>query len=190
MKWANCYLICMHPQNPTILNSSLQYIQRYNLPQNQCFSLIPAVRSPNSFTTLSNNSLSNVRLIDKLIIVAHGSENSVHNFDPKSMAELLARNGLTTAGLIAFKACNVGKGDYLRQFHNECVMVRMEIGWYIAYKQTAATSNGRELVTKLDYFLDFLGLRYLFGLKNTDDKRVRVYEGNADFQNLASHRYS
>ena len=187
MKWNNAYMLCLHPTNGVIRSSAIQWKDRYNLPINQCFSLLPGPHLSGNFTLLGQNSLNNITLADKLMIFAHGNAGSVHTYDPPALADLLANNGLTQAGLISFKACNVGSGNFLNQFHNACVLKGMEIGWYIGYRGTTATIGGHEYVTVIDAFL--MPGRRLLGLKDMDHNRVRVYQGNAVVRVTESSRY-
>lgn len=194
MKWVQAHLLCLHIKNEVIRKSALAWKKRYDIPRNRCYSLIPPVQWGNDFCLLQQNSLAQVGPGDKLIIVAHGSESSVHGYDPEALAELLANNGLQHAGLIAFKACLVGKGNYLDVFRNECVIQGMQIGWFNGYKDKVATIGGHEFVDKTH---DYDSLPFLFRLigfsgraKDEDAKRVKVVRGNVALVNTASSRYS
>jgi len=190
MKWTQAHLLCLHIKNKVIRDSALAWKKRYDIPRNRCYSLLPPVQWGNDFCLLQQNSLAQVGADDKLMIVAHGSEASVHSFDPEKLAKLLANNGLQHAGLIPFKACLVGKGGYLDTFHNECVMQHMQIGWYIGYKRETATMGGHEIVTTFDLLLSAVGLRGLFGAKDKDAKRVKVVQGNVILVKAGSSRYT
>jgi len=188
MKWNGAVILNLDPGEWVICDSAKAWKDRYGVLDNRCFADGVA---QDGFTLVSNNCLANpvCQLGTKLIVCAHGNAQRIHNYTPEEFADdLYDRLGLREAGLIAFKACEIGADDFLERFLAQLTTGNRttQIGWLIGYTTSTATMNGREVTDK-----DWVILRTLFGTKASDSVRVKVVPGNTPINppNGASNRY-
>jgi hypothetical protein len=143
MKWDDLYLLKLSPDK-VINESASTYRKYYTLPRNRRF--VPpgeSTKADQDWTTLGPDSLRNVKLTDKLMIVAHGSTTEAGDRRFNALADDLASWGLTEVGLITFKCCYLGRGDFLENFVRYAEMVsRIRIGWVKGYRGPAQTWYG------------------------------------------------
>jgi nitrogen regulatory protein PII-like uncharacterized protein len=108
-------------------------------------------KDPNAgqFSLLGPESLVRITEKDKLFIFGHGNSvgiawmssgdlGSSHNAN--SLAQLLYGSGLRRVGLITFKACYVGRADFLKQFAMALAGQGIAAGWLKGYKGIAKTN--------------------------------------------------
>jgi hypothetical protein len=194
MKWSSVCILNLAPEDSVITRSATLWKQRYSVPDNRCFALgtVPA-----GFVNASTGCLKPpvCTLSTKLMIFAHGDAILVKVWSPFELADVLCNFlGLCEAGLIAFKACEIGKGQYLDNFARYMNARSARIGWLIGYKHDTVSFPGsagvvREVVQD-DNFEDMS--LFQSGYKPPDDMRVKVVKGNVDVVPPLgqSHRYS
>ena len=145
----------------------------------------------------ANDPLGNVGLDDKLIIVGHGSMRGLELLNPEKVATALYYAGLRSVGLVAFKSCNLGKGQFLDMLKNQLVNMGVNVGWLIGYRDLAGTTtktNRAGEVTSVHenirnkygvFDKNILGHKFLTGLG-----RVKVVQGNATLTRPGIRDYS
>jgi len=192
MKWENACILNLEPEDRIINISAKRWKDRYQVPDNRCFNL-GDVQSGFVDATTGCLRPSTCSLGTKLMIFAHGDASMLKVWGPFELGDLLCNFlGLREVGLIAFKACEVGKGDYLDRLMAYMSMRSMRIGWLIGYKHDTISFEGpggvvREVVQD-DEFEDLHW--FGSGYKIADDKRVRVVKGNTNVVPLRpSNRY-
>lgn len=95
------------------------------------------------FSPLAANCLKPVTIKDKLFIVAHADEEEVGPMSAMNLAGMLKSYGLSSVGLITFKACNVGTGGFLEDFVAATTRYGIIIGWVKGYRGSASTVHGK-----------------------------------------------
>ena len=131
-------------------NDALDYAKFKNIPLARRFSTrrretesrgfdLRYFKFTKEFTFLSETSLSPLTSQDKLYIFAHANPKEVGFTVPRMLAGMLHANGLQAVGLITFKACEVGVGNFLETFVNSAVKKGIVLGWAKGYKGSAAT---------------------------------------------------
>lgn len=151
-KWDNVYLIKLSPDR-IIDSSATTYRKYYEIGPSQRF--VPEGDSNKADTDwgrLKDNvdSLGTLTMRDKLIVVAHGSDTQVGDFTAEEFAKKLIKWGLKEVGLITFKSCNIGRGNFLEDFvavtsadiRIGLVSRRLKVGWVKGYRGTAMTLFG------------------------------------------------
>ena len=138
MTWTNLFLIKLSPDN--IINDTASgYSKYYTIPKSNRF-VVPgeSEKKNRDWSILGKNSLKQITLRDKLMIVAHGGVDNVATKNYEDLALALYNWGLREVGLITFKCCLVGRSDFLEQF------VRyvgpddtIKIGWVKGYRGPA-----------------------------------------------------
>jgi hypothetical protein len=145
-KWSNVFLVVLQKdadqwvRKIPIYDSANSYQAWYNVPKTRKFT--NTTGETETFSFLDSQSLSPITLDDKLMIFAHGNEAKLGPFD--SAADLckgLYSWGLRKIGLITFKACLIGKGDFLEAFERQCSKPEssIEVGWLKGYCGSART---------------------------------------------------
>jgi len=119
-------------------------------------------------------SLSGMTLASKLIIVAHGNPHCLAGLSPKQTVDLLYSLGLRQVGLLSFKSCEIGAGDFLDQVV-DAARHRIQIGWCIGYKDIVRTAGRNELVGSEWRWRRINAAREM---KRSDERRVKVVRGN------------
>jgi hypothetical protein len=178
MKWGNCCILCLGASNSVILSSANAWKTRYSVPDTHCF-------ADDTVAGYNNVHAGCMRAcVDgntKLIIFAHANENIVHIYKAHELAALLLKWGVTDVGLIAIKACEVGKGQYLETLKMHLANSG-SVGWLVGYRDSTSTGGrymllhgeAREITTTWhDILWHFLGY------KTADQYRVKVVQGNA-----------
>ena len=140
-------------QKDVISRSALKYATVKSIPLNRRFSTRQRETSARSafdlrpfahkgqFSELSATSLLPVKRADKLYIFAHADPQEVGFAHARLLASLLFANGLREAGLITFKACEVGLGNLLESFVDALVAKGVVLGWVKAYNGSASTAS-------------------------------------------------
>lgn len=158
-KWINLFVLKIAPDR-IIDESAQQYVDYYKVPPNRCWS---TERTDNwrlvgnaCFTTAELGDRPTIR--DKIMLVAHGASTMVGccpnakpgrwDLGPDDLANSFLSWGLTAAGLITFKCCDVGKGNYLEQFVANCPGNVFSIGWLKAYNGEASTVKSSGFIGK------------------------------------------
>ncbi|WP_206953852.1 hypothetical protein [Trinickia acidisoli] len=147
MKWNEAAVLLLDPADATIRMCADAWRMRYAIPANRCFShRFPgrhawAGRLPPGYTEFARDSLSFSDLATKLIVVSHGRPEGVQNDDrfqsAPQFAEQLATWGLRKVGLLAFRSCLVGKGDFLDRLVAHLSYRHVDVGWLVGYKHEA-----------------------------------------------------
>lgn len=188
-KWDEYWILTLH-RNPgwfdrllgidPIKEAALRYRRRCKVPATHCFYLGDPVPG---FGQLYAGSLAPVRLQDKLIVVSHGSPESIDTLDYSKFGDLLRNAGLTQVGLLAIKACQVGKGNFLNNL-SVSLAGTVRIGWLVGYKHSVITRSGaHESTGFLDTVLQVLGS------KLSDNHRVSIQQGNTHLGVNIGRRY-
>jgi hypothetical protein len=180
--FTDLYVVCIHEKLPffiagraskdEIRTAALVYRDHYNIPKDKMFT--NRQRDTDVFTMVSANSLSKVTLNDKLYVLAHADRKEVGPYKARALAKKLSSWGLTAAGVITFKACDVGVKTFLEDFVAACSDKAIKVGWakgYIGESTTETTIVGhpREGV-ELHKTKEFV-----YG---HDARRVKVVKGN------------
>lgn len=180
--FSDLYLVCIHEKLPffvpgreskdIITDSAKHYRDFYKIPQDKTFTNRP--RDYHLFTKLTATSLAGVSLADKLYLIAHADTKEVGPYKPKELVKHLAGWGLTAAGVVVFKACEVGIKSYLEDFVTACTNNGIQVGWVKGYMGAAATTLGygskpRETIT----------VSKKVEVKGHDKRRLRIVQGNA-----------
>lgn len=172
-KWDDVCILNLQPEDSTINHSARIWKRRYRVPDERCFAY-EADKSGFVRTTPDclNSSVCNIGT--KLMIFAHGNTASIHRWRANALGELLYNDlGLRQAGLIALKACHVGRMNFLETLGEDLAERGAEVGWLIGYKSSSFTLITSEATSFLDWTL------HLVGMKLSDDKRIKVVKGNA-----------
>lgn len=139
----------------TITTSASQYATSKNVPKARRFSSRKADKSDPflaSFNLLSGNCLQGITSNDKLMVFAHGSDtglawmadggdNAVLGGNALALARLLQKHGLSEVGLITFKACYVGRGEFLHTLAYALSSAGIKAGWLKGYKGLSQTKQ-------------------------------------------------
>jgi hypothetical protein len=207
VKWNRVFLIKL-AQDESINATAKMYWEWGKVPANQkwsrsaeagwqplkqgCFKKIVGVPPPT--------------LQDKVMVIAHGSKESIGEEEGwgltgPELADYFAYWGLTEIGLLTFKCCNVGAGDFLPAFKRACARHLIKVGWLKGYrgptvtdKSTVRSKRGKPTVTVRDPerrkqweasepgppALVAEALYYVFPLSGAD--RIRIVPGNAAHQ--------
>lgn len=152
-KWARDYLLLVHSSSrgtdedkkdyaQIIKQSAQQYMRLKPLPPEHVFATVlwgTEIKYKGLFKRLEGNSLDDLNENDKLFIFAHSSSIKVGKLEPHNLAEKLQSAGLKKVGLITFKSCSVGIGDFLEKFVNELREREILIGFAKGYLGEAET---------------------------------------------------
>ncbi|MBC7701510.1 hypothetical protein [Aquabacterium sp.] len=138
----NTYLLKLSPDS-TINESATTYRKYYSLAKEFKFvapdTTNPSSKADSNWTTLKTGVLEGVTLEDTVLIVAHGSKTTVAEKEVHDLAVALSRWGLTKAGCIIFKSCDVGRADFLERFVEKAHAMKMDIGFVRGYRGTSHT---------------------------------------------------
>ena len=163
MTWAKNYVLVPDPAEPDVQKLARRMAARYAVPAAHCF----AHTQFNGFQQETNGCVQS-DVDTKLIICGHGNRFGITGRGPENIANYLKGLGVTTVGLVAFKACAMGKEDFLEKLKDELDRVQIDFGWLIAYKGDIRVGNkGR--------------MRGFWGdweIKGKDESRVRIIQGN------------
>ena len=183
-KWNSVYVVQLSP-DATIRVAAASYKEWYSLEEGHFFS------TPISAFLLSkkcpdptvNKALRAVKYHDKLMIVAHGSVNKVADKTADELAQYLHEDcGLSEVGLITFKACYVGRGYFLHEFKNACILNNIKVGWLKGYRGATATVKNAGKPTERVRHETTKGFK-------TGAKRYAILEGTHPFSIGADSRY-
>ena len=150
MKFRRLYLIKLS-DDPIIDKSATTYRKFYQVPKERKFVSRAAdaytdhrasTKANTKWSLLSSLSLFNVGINDKLMIVAHGSITKCGGFLPEELAKKLRECSLTSVGLITFKCCHLGSGDFLEDFRDHAAKAGIKVGWVKGYRGVAHTHGG------------------------------------------------
>jgi hypothetical protein len=204
MRWNNLFLIKLAPDK-TIDDAADVYRKWEGVPEDQCWA-DPACPGWKELKDGCFQQCSRKPTIgDKLMIIAHGSPTQVGipsssanatqldaGFDGPTLAKYLRNWGVQEFGLITFKACYIGGGNFLEKFVAVLPKFQLSVGWVKGYKgpattierdwldaQTVGGKEGQpyESITResgmLSSFLSSLGVP-AYG-----DDRLKIVRGNA-----------
>jgi hypothetical protein len=155
------YLLCIDEEGTKkrskdiITNSALEYASKRNIPISRRFSTRRRdTRSPRfrrwreaRFSALQDSSFRPCTADDKLFVFGHADPESIgsissDNVDgPRALANFLKQHGCTRIGLVTFKACEIGQGDFLDRFVVAAASAGVMIGWAKGYRGSASTSS-------------------------------------------------
>ncbi len=148
-----------------------------------CFTSSPkrTADPKNKFTKLNGDCLHKFgapTFEDKLFIFAHADQDKVDVYGPKEMADALHGWGLKTIGLITFKACNVGSGNFLDDFKTAYSSTGIQAAWLKGYRGYSSTvmalaASGSTKMTENVRATDDKSAELLLG-----DNRYKVVQGN------------
>ncbi|MBS0340607.1 MAG: hypothetical protein JSS56_08760 [Proteobacteria bacterium] len=168
MVWAKNVVLVPDGSQKMVQTLGTAMAKRYKAKPQDCFSDVP-------FTGFQQEGANCVQsdLSTKVIICAHGGKLGLNgNMDADDCASYLKRLGVSQAGLIAFKACSVGKADFLENLAKALNERQIAFGYLIAYRHgTWKTSGGR-----------MRGFWGALEVKGKDKDRVRIVKGNANVQ--------
>jgi hypothetical protein len=148
------YILCLDDpgtkksEKDIITNSAMDYIFFRRIPLSRRFTTrkrdtksqgLLAWKTPAEFLPLTATSFLFCDKHDKLFIVAHATSLDVGSNTAHQLADLLYQCSLREIGLITFKACRVGSGDFLEEFVKRAADRGTAIGWAKGYKGSAAT---------------------------------------------------
>ncbi len=121
----------------------------------------------------------------KIILLGHGTGG--FESSPERLIVLLHQAGLRQCGLISFKGCSVGCGDFLDRFVRKCFELDLiQVGFVLGYTGNSAspliyTPCSHETVGCFHYFLNyvfFFGCFFCGPFQLPDSFRVKVVRGN------------
>lgn len=202
MAWKNVFIIELHhnadmvQERQVITDATDAYMEKYSVAKEKCWTndLIRSARLKYLKSSPPNSVLLNaIKLDDKLMIVGHGSTTALAGLTGESLAKLLSQWGLQAAGLITFKACHVGRANFLDEFVTACTKNTMKLGWAKGYNGSAATvSDYHEEIFNPKYddnLPDFINQsrgqsQFLAGAA-----RYKIVKGNAADQIAERKRY-
>jgi hypothetical protein len=181
MKWERYILLLLDTSDPVLMQDANEWKRRYRIPDDLCFCLgkVANYRMLEPYRSLAVSDENT-----KIIVVAHGSRFSV-NVQGESLrsawlfAQRLKSWGLERAGLLAFKACSMGKGNYLEELACALQNRDIDVDWLTGYRDwaTQLPAKSSEGIGSLDYGLRLLSRNKL---KLPDFWRIKVVEGRYD----------
>lgn len=178
MKWAKYYLLIIDNDTQCMKNARY-WINRYNIPIENIASSLPTAGFPLAYQDF----LGKLDLTGKLIIVGHGNSlppllgGVIKRYSPVELVSFLRTNcGLREAGLVSFKACELGIGSFLYDFKEEMDMRSARFGGCVGYKGIARTTEYGDAIGVLDFLRKDVFFN-VFG-KNSDSERVTIVKGN------------
>lgn len=178
--WVDVYLLILDNRGIAMRSIIRACRKRYQLKDCNIITLTRKSRFE-----ITGQELANLSLHSKLIIVSHGDENTLRTsfqglINHFELFELLLDLGLREAGVISFKACNIGSGFFLEKFKSE-LCSDMKIGYLLAYKSYSIEIWGHEGIGCFDTSLRFFSCGLL---KLPDSFRVKIIKGNAKIEGL------
>ncbi len=194
MWWKKIYAVKLSPDST--IHASADIIREvHQIPENQRFVSLPTkdkgvdVNQTNLFNAQANlwtpiavDCLKEITMADKLMIIAHGSDDSVAGLNAYDFSIRLSMWGVQQVGLITFRCCDVGRKNFLDDLHNECKARTpgISVGWFKGYrgsvygKKISSTKSVEKVYDK------HRGVKGLFGgkgTKKTGDKRFKIVQG-------------
>lgn len=177
MKWKNAAILILG-NDATIFGSAYEYVLRYQVGPycvltDQTFR--PASMPGWMQSATPNAFAGRVTRRSKLIVVGHGTLDTVGQYTPIGLTLRLMVLGIREVGLVSFKCCHTGAGSFLDDFAATCDRMKLTFGWCIGYRHRAATlEDGHEVTTLRDDLLwNCSGGRR----KNPDSERIRLVRG-------------
>lgn len=166
MTWTRNVVLVPDSSDKSVQSLAQAMAKRYGAAAQDCF-------SDQAFKGFQQDSLNcvNSDLATKVIVCAHGCKQGLNGgMDAAGTAKYLKDLGVTQAGLIAFKACQVGKESFLDDLATALHQNRVSFGYLIAYKHSVwKTSHGR-----------MRGFWGALEVKGKDKDRVRIVQGKAN----------
>jgi hypothetical protein len=166
MTWAKNIVLVPDSSDKSVQRLAQSMAKRYGAAAKDCFSDYP-------FTGFQQDSPNCVKsdFSTKVIVCAHGCKQGLNGgMNALGTATYLKNLGVSQAGLIAFKACQVGKASFLDDLANALDQNQIAFGYLIAYKHSVwKSSHGR--------------MRGFWGsleIKGKDKDRVRIVQGKAN----------
>ncbi len=186
-KWSNTVLIVISDHDRAIKSSLSYALSRYGVERAFYLETLKE-ESRNKFEKDHLNPLTTgcLRLFNdshlKVILVGHGAG----GFEciPDRLIVLLHEAGLRQCGLISFKGCRVGGGDFLDRFVRECCVLNLiQVGFVLGYiddvfSPPLYTSCSHQMVSPFQDCLNSVGCWICGLIKLPDSFRVKVVRGN------------
>ena len=174
VKWSNVIVLLLEEHDEKVLFLAQDYTDRYTKSDDiRCFSADGEV-----FPALTRDCLRDICTLEtKVLVFAHGDQYTVDGMDPTDLTAYLKKLGIHKVGLLAFKACEVGKGHFLIDLRRRLDMAGVQVGWLIGYTGVAYQVAGN---TFLANGMVDLALRTAScgRWKMPDFWRVHVVQGN------------
>lgn len=209
MKWGNLFLIKLSPDK-VIDDSSEVYREWERVPDKQKW----ADPKSDGWQELykgcfSDGGVPTPTIKDKVMIIAHGStthvgteSSAVENpggagYNAHDLAYWLNRWGIKEIGLLTFKCCYVGAGNFLEDFVRALGTNNLKVGWVKGYKGVASTIKrgwtdvpfiGGVTGKPYESISRESGLLASVGLPLYGNDRFKVVRGNAAM-NVPNSRY-
>lgn len=179
MKWDKVAMLILGDFDKAIEESAILYIKRYNIPPELVIAdkPLPCASFVGKYHYMKNDILrGKLTECSKLIIMSHGAAISPFgkNGDARIVV-LLQRAGISRIGLISFKGCNIGVGEFLINFRAKCNQMGICFGWTLAYRGPAATFNAHEFIDGYDLYVRHFSWGFL---KLPDSYRIRIVRGH------------
>ena len=179
--WEEVFLLILDDRNVAVRSCIIACKKRYEIPESHIIKITKTNRG-----LVTGRELSAVSLRSKLIVISHGTERTLQTcfqgeINHFEFFELLLELGLKEAGIISFKACNIGKGTFLEDLRNE-LFNELEVGYLLAYKGYAVTVWRHEGVGFIDTSIRLFSCGVL---KLPDHFRVKIIKGNASLRKTA-----
>lgn len=173
--WKDVFLLILDDRDVAVRSCISACKKRYEIPESHVIKITKYSRG-----LVTGRELSGVSLHSKLIVISHGTKNVLHtcfqgDINHFEFFELVLELGLKEVGVISFKACNIGKGNFLENFRAE-LCHELEIGYLLAYKGPAVTVWRHEGVGFIDTCIRLFSCGVF---KLPDHFRVKIIRGNA-----------
>lgn len=182
MKWEKTYLLLGHNpiKEPAGKGVFMGIMERFKIPRAHV--VIP---KPGSLTAVTKYS--------KLLLLGHGNEAAFaigdKHYRPADLAQFLAYLGLKEVGLISFRACLIGSGNYLDLFRDELNKKNIKVGWLKGYTHLMGALNYGHYAhlddalewwkifgTETDNGIEVMDYHRSFPTKR--ENRVKIVQGN------------
>jgi hypothetical protein len=165
MSWAKNYVLVPDASDKSVQSLAKAMAKRYAVPPQNCFADV-------AFDSFQKESADCVQsdLSTKLIVCAHGCKFGLSsNLDANGVATYLKKLGVSSVGLVAFKACEVGKDSFLDDLSDALDKNQISFGYLIAYKGSVWKASGGRM----------RGFWGSWEIKGKDKDRVRIVQGKA-----------
>lgn len=182
MKWSKAAVVLLDPSDRVIANDAIAWKQRYQLPDECCFSFPDRDGGiPLGFMPLVPGCLGFSDVTTKIIIVSHGLPEGVALSGPPKNAgvisDWLKSWGVGAVGLLSFRGCLLGKAGFLGDLATMLTVRGIRVGWLLGYRHLASQWRGtwHEVSGKYDKMIRDA----TFGARKAPDReRVKVVKGN------------
>ena len=186
MTWQSHILLLLDPADDVVREAAHQWKKRYRIPAHMCF----AIEAIKGYERLAKGSLQGSTADTKIIVVSHGEPQRIQIGDrpcpPEGFAHYLRGCGLSRAGLLAFKGCELGKRHFLERLAAELLALGTLVEWMVAYRHVTVQLSF--LSHQWSGLLDYPIRTWTRGrAKMPDSYRIKVIRG---YESSASRRGS